>query len=227
MPVPAANSQTRQLQWPDTREKMKFARGRALRAALELNPLTTSYGVILHDFSEDSVGLDTLKKIRTKVLKTMHEPLEFVCSSLPPAPDLELKLAVLRRYIRDRALHVDDGRHHKPFWPKLDNWYQMKARELGYDFREPLWQRFLDDTFDVEYDLFSSSSIERPLLTSMPMSFSPSGGRPLLTSMPTSIAGVVPEILRDSASLDNGDQGEVLPARHNYIFAIKPSSGSS
>ncbi|KAJ7661681.1 hypothetical protein B0H17DRAFT_1144647 [Mycena rosella] len=155
-----------ELIWPESREEKKAKKERALYAALEINPLETAYNAIQKQFAEDIIAL---KKLRIEMLDTMNEPLEVVCEKLPPAEDLEIKVAVLRRYIRKKGLHLEDGRRRKPFWLNLDVWYESKARKLGPEFKTPWWGRYLDDTFDREYDLFVPS-IERPLYRWTPMS---------------------------------------------------------
>ncbi|KAJ6508097.1 hypothetical protein DFH09DRAFT_1199351 [Mycena vulgaris] len=162
---------------------------RALSAALHLNPLHTPYKSIKTQFS---AGTAALNLFRTTLLDTMIVPLEIACQTLPPAPDLDVKLVLLRRYIRERAIDGEDGRSHRPFWPKVDAWYTDMTAELGLDFRNPWWQRFLDETFDKEDEVFT-----------------PSIGRALFTWTAMIIAD--DSMFEGSASPGSSDNGEAFP----------------
>ncbi|KAJ7097314.1 hypothetical protein B0H15DRAFT_928616 [Mycena belliarum] len=150
-----------QLSWQDERKAAEVQRSLARRAVLELNPLTERYYETITR-NDKSAGYRALTKVKEMMFRTMSHPLEdVVCAFDTPRPALQ-DLAI-------KGLHLSDGRKHRNFWPNLDLWFDGKAKELGDDWQGPLWQRYLDETFDREYDLSFPDIGHLPLLTWLPM----------------------------------------------------------
>ncbi|KAJ6594417.1 hypothetical protein B0H19DRAFT_1247090 [Mycena capillaripes] len=112
-----------------------------------------------------------LNYLRFKVIDTIGVPLVILCDELPPAPDLDIKLAILRQYVRQHNLHQKDGRGDRGFWKKVDEFYDDKIEKWGGSFASPGWKRYLSATMEEDEELVPPPPPidEIPLFTYTPL----------------------------------------------------------
>ncbi|KAJ7680788.1 hypothetical protein DFH06DRAFT_1464918 [Mycena polygramma] len=85
-------------------------------------------------------------------------------------PQLEVKIAVLRQYVREHDLDVKDGRGHRSFWKGVDRFYDEKIEELGRSFDSLGWRRYLRATIELDERLAPPPAAQyiEPLFTYTP-----------------------------------------------------------
>ncbi|KAJ6454469.1 hypothetical protein C8R47DRAFT_1083129 [Mycena vitilis] len=121
--------------------------------------------------SDKAERTEVLNYLRSKVIQTIWIPLVTVCDQLPEAPQLEVKIAVLRQYVREHDLDVKDGRGHRSFWKNVDRFYDEKIEELGGTFDSPGWRSYLRAIMEMDEQLAPPPGVQyiEPLFTYTPL----------------------------------------------------------
>ncbi|KAJ7873924.1 hypothetical protein B0H14DRAFT_2719293 [Mycena olivaceomarginata] len=139
------------------------------RKILKINPLEATYRGFIEQCNDKAECTAVFNDLRLKLLDTMNEPLVTVCERFQPAHYLDIKLLVLRSYIRENNLRNRDGRSHRAFWDKIDNFYTEKINVWGDDFENEGWRRFIDEKTEEDEQLVPPPAPETPLYTWTPL----------------------------------------------------------
>ncbi|KAF7357799.1 hypothetical protein MVEN_00825900 [Mycena venus] len=148
---------------------------RYLEDIIHLDPLFGTYKGLFDKYGGEMAELtNALNQLRLKLIETIHVPLGTVCDLLPPAPDSEIKVAVLRHYIREHNLYTHDGRTRASrggFWENIDDLYDGLIEMFGNAFDSYGWTDYMQAIIE-EDEAFAScpaAELEVPLFTYTPL----------------------------------------------------------
>ncbi|KAJ7497780.1 hypothetical protein FB451DRAFT_1386991 [Mycena latifolia] len=136
-----------------------------------LNPLLLKYNQIPLFWGR--AGTQVLNRLRRTIIRTVRQPLAKVWDRLSPEEDVQFKmiLVILRRYIVDNHLHTADGRKKKPFWRKVDAFFEEQKEKRGVGFESPQWKNYLESLYaEDQASAPTPTPTERPLFTFEPLS---------------------------------------------------------
>ncbi|KAF7357699.1 hypothetical protein MVEN_00815600 [Mycena venus] len=142
---------------------------RYLEDIIHLDPLFMTYKG-LHDNCNGEMAELTgaFNHLRLKLIDTIHIPLGTVCDLLPVAPDSEIKIAVLRHYIREHNLHIHDGRSRRGFWDNVDDLYDGLIEMFGNTFDSYGYMQAIIEK-DEAFAPPSTAGLLAPLFTYTPL----------------------------------------------------------
>ncbi|KAJ7680803.1 hypothetical protein DFH06DRAFT_1120404 [Mycena polygramma] len=107
-----------------------------------LHPLLgQKFDNIKDGFTDTVLATRGLDRARKRLKDTRTRPVEQVFGL--PCAEGRVVLILIRVFVREREMAKQNGQKTRPFWGKLDTWFENKRYELGETFATEAWQRFI------------------------------------------------------------------------------------